>query len=78
MDGTTHSSLIPPAAAAQRWQRVSADRRFRGLRVEENLLAAYTMYVVELDQLGLFISDSRAAALDMAFDALCGQSAAAC
>jgi hypothetical protein len=65
----------PPGTPTQRWERLRADRRFRGLRVEENLLAAYTMYIVELDQLGLFMSDSRAAALDMALDALNGPSA---
>lgn len=62
----------PSPTHTQRWQRLSTDQRFRGLRVEQNVLAAYTMYIVELDQLGLFISDSRAAALDMALDALCG------
>jgi len=63
--------ISPPSHAAdRRWQHLHADRRFRGLRVEENLFTSLTMYIVELDQLGLFISDSRAAALDMACEAL--------
>jgi hypothetical protein len=43
---------------------------FRGLRVEQNLLSPFTMYTVELDSLGLFISDSSLEAFNMAFEAL--------
>ncbi|MCZ8252743.1 MAG: hypothetical protein O9318_09765 [Hylemonella sp.] len=43
---------------------------FRGLRVEQNLLSAFTMYSIELDRLGLFISDSSLEAFNMAFEAL--------
>ncbi|GEM_PF-3649839 len=43
---------------------------FRGLRVERNLLSPFTMYTIELDSLGLFISDSSLEAFNMAFEAL--------
>lgn len=49
---------------------VTQHQSYRGLKVEQNLLSLYTMYVVELDPLGLFISDSRPEAFNMAFDAL--------
>lgn len=49
---------------------VTRHQCYRGLKVEQNLLSPFTMYVVELDQFGLFISDSRPAAFDMAFEAL--------
>ncbi|QKO23256.1 hypothetical protein [Rhodoferax sp. BAB1] len=49
---------------------VTRHQSYRGLKVEQNLLSQFTMYVVELDQFGLFISDSRPEAFDMAFEAL--------
>ncbi|KRH99470.1 hypothetical protein [Curvibacter sp. PAE-UM] len=49
---------------------VARHQSYRGLKIEQNLLSQFTMYVVELDQFGLFISDSRPEAFDMAFEAL--------
>lgn len=49
---------------------VTRHQSYRGLKIEQNLLSQFTMYVVELDQFGLFISDSRPEAFDMAFEAL--------
>lgn len=49
---------------------VTHHQSYRGLKVEQNLLTQFTMYIVELDQLGLFISDSRPEAFNMAFEAL--------
>lgn len=49
---------------------VTRHQSYRGLKVEQNLLSQFTMYVVDLDQFGLFISDSRPEAFDMAFEAL--------
>ncbi len=66
------SPVRPPAA-----DLVTRHKCFRGLKVEQNLLAAFTMYTVELDQFGLFISDSRPEAFDMAFEALFGPPGAA-
>ncbi len=49
---------------------VTRHQSYRGLKVEQNLLSQFTMYTVELDQFGLFISDSRREAFNMAFEAL--------
>jgi hypothetical protein len=49
---------------------VARHKSYRGLKVEQNLLNQFTMYVVELDQFGLFISDSRPEVFNMAFEAL--------
>jgi len=49
---------------------VTRHQSYRGLKIEQNLLNPFTMYVVELDPFGLFISDSRPEAFDMAFEAL--------
>lgn len=49
---------------------VTRHQSYRGLKVEQNLLSQFTMYVVDLDQFGLFISDSRPEAFNMAFEAL--------
>ncbi|MDE2615886.1 MAG: hypothetical protein KGL73_02560, partial [Burkholderiales bacterium] len=49
---------------------VTRHQSYRGLKIEQNLLSQFTMYVVDLDQFGLFISDSRPAAFEMAFEAL--------
>ena len=59
---------------------VTRHQSYRGLKVEQNLLSQFTMYVVELEQFGLFISDSRPEAFNMAFEALfsaCPQAQAA-
>lgn len=58
------------AAPADRPTLVRHHPSFRGLRVEQNLLSAFTMYTIELDRLGLFISDSSLEAFNMAFEAL--------
>jgi hypothetical protein len=55
---------------ADRPTQVRCHPSFRGLRVEQNLLNPFTMYTIELDCLGLFISDSSLEAFNMAFDAL--------
>ncbi len=52
---TTH--IRPPQP--DRSTLVTRHQSYRGLKVEQNLLSQFTMYVVELDQFGLFISDSR-------------------
>ncbi len=49
---------------------VERHKSYRGLRIEQNLLSQFTMYTVELDRFGLFISDSRREAFNMAFEAL--------
>lgn len=49
---------------------VTRHQSYRGLTVEQNLLSTFTMYVVDMDQFGLFISDSRPEAFQMAFEAL--------
>ena len=49
---------------------VTRHKSYRGLTVERNMLDQFTMYTVHLDELGLFISDSRPEAFDMAFAAL--------
>lgn len=59
-----------PVARPRPADLVTRHKCFRGLKVEENLLASFTMYIVELDQFGLFISDSRPEAFNMAFEAL--------
>ena len=56
---------------------VARHQSYRGLKIEQNLLSQFTMYVVELDQFGLFISDSRPEAFDMAFEALLSASSPA-
>lgn len=58
------------ASPADRPTLVRHHPSFRGLRVEQNLLSAFTMYTIELDRLGLFISDSSPEAFNMAFEAL--------
>lgn len=59
-----------PASHADRPTQVQGHPSFRGLRIEQNLLNPFTMYTIELDCLGLFISDSSLEAFNMAFDAL--------
>lgn len=49
---------------------VTRHQSYRGLTVEHNLLAQFTMYTVHLENLGIFISDSRPKAFNMAFEAL--------
>ena len=65
-----NTTLTTPNQALAADQLVMHHRRFRGLRVEQDLISQFTMYTVELEQLGLFISDSQAAAFAMAFEAL--------
>ncbi len=65
----TTLSHTPPT---DRSTLVAQHQCYRGLKVEQNLLSQFTMYVVELDRFGLFISDSRPEAFDMAFEALFG------
>ena len=65
---TANTPISSPAP--DRLALVTGHQSYRGLTVEQNLLIQFTRYTVELDQLGLFISDSRWAAFDMAFDAL--------
>jgi hypothetical protein len=60
--------IRPPPA--DRSAIVTRHQSYRGLKVEQNLLSQFTMYVVDLDQFGLFISDSRPEAFNMAFEAL--------
>ncbi len=57
-------------AAPDRSALVQGHQSFRGLRVEQNLLATFVMYTVDLDRFGLFISDSRPEVFNMAFEAL--------
>ncbi len=59
-----------PAVVPDHSSLVRGHQSFRGLSVEKNLLSPYTMYTVDLDQLGLFISDSSPEAFNMAFEAL--------
>jgi hypothetical protein len=49
---------------------VTRHQSYRGLTVEHNMLAQFTMYTVHLENLGIFISDSRPEAFNMAFEAL--------
>lgn len=49
---------------------VTHHQSYRGLTVEHNLLSQFTMYTVHLENLGIFISDSRPEAFNMAFEAL--------
>jgi len=49
---------------------VTRHKSYRGLTVEQNLLSQFTMYTVDLENFGLFISDSRPEAFNMAFEAL--------
>ena len=58
------------AAPTDRPTLVRHHPSFRGLRVEQNLLSPFTMHTIELDCLGLFISDSSLEAFNMAFEAL--------
>lgn len=58
------------ATQTDRPSQVRHHPSFRGLRVEQNLLSPDTMYTIELDCLGLFISDSSLEAFNMAFEAL--------
>lgn len=60
------SPELPPDCCAL----VAKHQSYRGLKVEQPLLGSFAMYIVELDQLGLFISDSRPEAFHMAFEAL--------
>lgn len=55
---------------------VTRHKSYRGLTVEHNMMAQFTMYTVHLENLGIFISDSRPEAFDMAFEALFSQQAA--
>jgi hypothetical protein len=64
------SASIARPAQPDRSTMVTRHQSYRGLKIEQNLLSQFTMYVVELEQLGLFISDSRPDAFDMAFEAL--------
>lgn len=63
----TTMSRMPPT---DRSTLVAQHQCYRGLKVEQNLLSQFTMYVVELDRFGLFISDSQPEAFNMAFEAL--------
>ena len=49
---------------------VTHHESYRGVTVEHNMLAQFTMYTVHLDNLGIFISDSKPEAFHMAFEAL--------
>jgi len=49
---------------------VTRHKSYRGLTVEHNSLAQFAMYTVHLENLGIFISDSRPEAFNMAFEAL--------
>ena len=49
---------------------VKHHKSFRGVTVEHNPLAQFTMYTVHLENLGIFISDSQVEAFNMAFEAL--------
>lgn len=61
---------ISTATSGDRLSLVTRHRCYRGLKVEQNLLTQFTMYTVELEQFGLFISDSQREAFNMAFEAL--------
>ena len=65
-------NAIPATAAPapDRSTLVQGHPSFRGLRVEQNLLATFAMYTVDLDRFGLFISDSRPEVFNIAFEAL--------
>jgi hypothetical protein len=52
---------------------VTRHKSYRGLTVEHNMLSQFTMYTVHLENLGIFISDSRPEAFNMAFEALFSQ-----
>lgn len=65
-----HTAAISSPPPVDRPALVTRHKSYRGLKVEQNLLTQFTMYVVELDQFGLFISDSRPEAFNMAFEAL--------
>jgi hypothetical protein len=67
---TNITSTSPGAAPPDRLALVTHHQGYRGLKVEQSLLSQFTMYIVEIDQFGLFMSDSRIAAFDMAFEAL--------
>jgi hypothetical protein len=49
---------------------VTRHKSYRGLTVEHNVLSQFTMYTVHVEDFGLFISDSRPEAFNMAFEAL--------
>jgi hypothetical protein len=68
MNSTTQGPGHPPPPDCS--AIVTRHQSYRGLKVERNLLSTFTMYVVDLDQFGLFISDSRPEAFHMAFEAL--------
>jgi hypothetical protein len=74
---STIATTSPGAASPDRLVWVTRHQGFRGLKVEQNLLSQFTMYIVEIDQFGLFMSDSRIEAFDMAFEALFNPSAVA-
>lgn len=67
---SVNSATISSPPSLDRLTLVTRHKSYRGLKVEQNLLTQFTMYVVELDQFGLFISDSRPEAFSMAFEAL--------
>lgn len=64
--------LFKDIRAAVRPVIVMHHKTYLGLTVSQNLIAQSTMYTVELDPLGLFISDSRPEAFNRAFEAPLG------
>ncbi len=67
---STNDLRPTPPRSLDRSIIVERHQSYRGLRIEQNLLSQFTMYTVELDRFGLFISDSRPEAFNMAFEAL--------
>lgn len=68
-----NSSLAPAAAHTPDIPCLSPvlqHRSFRGVTVVCDLLCQFSMYTIDLDEVGLFISDSRPEAFKMAFAAL--------
>jgi hypothetical protein len=62
--------------SAEQLAVVKHHKSFRGVTVEHNVLAQFTMYTVHLENLGIFISDSQIEAFNMAFEALFSRQAA--
>lgn len=67
---TIPATPCPAASVPDRSALVKGHPSFRGLSVEQHLLATFAMYTVDLDRYGLFISDSRPEVFNMAFEAL--------
>ena len=67
---TASNQISEPAHNTDPLDVVTHHESYRGVTVEHNMLAQFTMYTVHLDNLGIFISDSRPEAFNMAFEAL--------